>query len=401
MNSRVLKILPIVVLVLGALMAVIMVKSRPATVRRAPETAAPLVRTLSVERVPHRFVVTTHGTVVPRTESSLVSEVRGQVLWISPSFADGAFFEEGEELLRIDPTDYEAAVTQAASTVAQSELRLAQEQEEAEVAREEYSQLAMGEATPLALREPQLAQARASLKAAEAALAQARRNLDRTHIRAPYAGRVRGTNVDRGQFVNAGTVLGEIFAVDRAEVRLPLAPDELEYLDIPLDYTGALLAQSNPELMPQVVLHATYGGRSHRWEGRVVRIEGEVDAATRMVHVVAAVDDPYGRESETAVVPLVAGLFVEAEILGREVDGVVLLPRSALQRDERLIIVDDDDRLQMRDVEILRRDREEIVVGDGLAEGERVCLSQLDTVTEGMKVRIYETPQQSEGVEAR
>jgi RND family efflux transporter MFP subunit len=398
MNNRILKILPLIVLLVGASIAVAMIKSRPETVRRAPEALAPLVRTITVERVPHRFQVTTQGTVVPRTESALVSEVRGEVMWISDAFAAGAFFEPGETLLRIDPIDYEAAVTQAASTVAEAELRVAREEEEAVIAREEYADLGMGEPTPLALREPQLAQARAALAAAQAAKAQAERDLDRTRIRAPFAGRVRSKNADRGQFVNAGTMLGMIFAVDRAEVRLPLAPDELAYLEIPMSYQGALEAQRNPENMPSVVLHARYGGVERTWEGRIERIEGEVDPATRMVYVVAAVDDPYGRQAEGPVAPLVSGLFVEADITGRAIDDVILLPRGALQRDDRLLIVDDDCRLRFREVEILRRSRERIVVGAGLEPGERVCMSQLDAVTDGMRVRVYGDLQEPEEV---
>jgi RND family efflux transporter MFP subunit len=370
MNSRTLKILPIVVLIVGSAAAVAMIKSRPETVRQTPETPAPLVRTLTVERVAHRFQVTTQGTVVPRTESALVSELRGEIVWLSDAFAPGAFFEPGETLLRIDPTDYEAAVTQAASTVAETELRLAQEEEEAAVAREEYAQLEMGEPTPLALREPQLAQARAALAAAQAALAQAERDLDRTHIRAPFAGRVRSKSVDRGQYLNAGTMLGVIFAVDRAEVRLPLAPDELAFLEIPMSYQGALEAQRNPGQMPSVVLHASYGGIKRSWEGRIERIEGEVDPDTRMVYVVAAVDDPYGREAEGPVAPLVSGLFVKADITGRAIDDVILLPRSALQRDDRLLIVDDEDRLRFREVQSSAHR------GGGRAGAWRACLHE-------------------------
>ena len=382
-------LLPVAVVLLGAVAAALMVAGRPEVERRRPETPAPLVRVITVKKGPHLFRVRTQGTVTPRTESTLVAEVAGRVLSVADDLADGAFFEEGRELLQIDPTDYRAAVTQARSTVAQARLALAQE-EEARVAREEFGELGRGEATPLALREPQLERARAQVEAAKAALDRAERDLQRTTVRAPYDGRVRSRAVDVGQFVGVGTVLAQVFSVETAEVRLPLPPEELAYLDLPLDYRGALAAQQDPERLPEVLLSASYAGRSHTWRGRVERIEGEIDPATRMVHVVAAFDDPYGRHSDRPVVPLTAGLFVDAEVLGRKVESAAVLPREALRGDDQMLVVDDDGLLHFRAVEVLRAARDEVVVGRGLEEGERVCLSRLETATEGMEVRTLD-----------
>ena len=383
------KILPLIVLILGGAAAFVMVKNRPHTERRSPRPMTPLVRVMEVSGKEHRYSVKAQGTVVPRTESALVSEVRGEVIWISPSYGAGSFFEKDEMLLQIDPTDYEAAVTQAAATVASAKVQLALEEEETQVAREEYSDLAEGEASPLALREPQLQQAHAQLEAAQANLARTRRDLERTEIRAPYAGRIRMKNVDLGQYVNAGTILATIFAVDRAEVRLPMTMADLTYLDIPLGYAASIQAQKNPQQMPAVLLSAKIGSHRIEWEGRIVRVEGEIDPKSRMIHVVAGVDDPYGRKTSQNMVPLTAGLFVDAEIFGRRVDHVYLLPRSVLRNENTLLVIDDENHLHIREVSVLRKGRQNIVVGEGLSDGERVCLSPLDTVTEGMKVRVY------------
>ncbi len=202
-------------------------------------------------------------------------EVAGRVIWVSPSFASGGFFDDGQPLLRIEPSDYREAVIQARAAAAREELRAARERAEADVARKEWGDLGGGEATPLTLREPQLAEAEAALEAARAALERAERNLDRTEIRAPYDGRVRHKQVDVGQYVTPGTPVATIYAVDYAEVRLPLADEELAFIDLPLDYWG----DSGRGPGPEVVLSARFAGRAHRWEGHIVRTEGEIDRA--------------------------------------------------------------------------------------------------------------------------
>ena len=386
--SRVLKVLlPFAVIAVGVIVAVAMIKSRPEPEIREVEAPAPLVRVQTVEIEDLPLIVRSQGTVNPRTESVLVPEVAGRVIGVAASFAAGGFFEENEVLLTIDPHDYRQAVVQAAGLVARAELRLEQERAEAAVAHQEWRDLGEGEATPLTLHEPQLAEAEAAAEAARAVLRGAQRDLGRTEIRAPYAGRVRTKQVDVGQYVTPGTPLATIYAVDYAEVRLPLPDDDLAYLDLPLDYRG----ENGREPGPQVLLRARFAGRSHEWEGRIVRTEGEIDSRSRMVHAVARVKDPYARGDDPDRPPLAAGLYVDAEIEGRVASDVVVLPRSAVRGDDIVLVVTPDDRLQFRAVEVIRRTRETVVVTSGLTEGERVCLSPLAAVTEGMRVRTGES----------
>jgi RND family efflux transporter MFP subunit len=386
MKQSVLRIgLPVLVLALGALGAVAMYRSRPDAERRDVETVVPLVRVQRVEPVDLQLSVSSQGTVSPRTESTLVPEVAGQVVWVSSSFASGGFFEAGEPLLRIDPFDFQQAVVQARSSLAQAELRLALEQAEAEVARDEWADL--GDGVPpssLTLRKPQLAEAEAALAAAHAALERAQRNLDRTEIRAPYAGRVRRKDVDVGQYVAPGTPLAIVYAVDFAEIRLPLPDEDLAFVDLPLVYRG----EDGSDDGPEVVLRASFAGRDHEWEGHIVRTEGEIDTKSRMVHAVARVADPYGRGEDPERPPLAAGMFVDATILGRVVESVSVVPRSAVRGEDQVLVVDGDDRLRLRKVEVVRRTAEQVVVGSGFDEGDRVCLSPLAAVTDGMRVRI-------------
>ena len=379
-------LLPIAVVVAAVIGARTMVALKPEAPTRPPEVTIPLVRVLEVELTDTTFTVHTQGTVEPRTESQLVPEVSGRIVEVSPSFVAGGFFEPGDLLIRIEPHDYEKALVQREAEVESARLRIVQEEAEAEVAQWGWDRIGTGQARALTLREPQIASAKAGLAAAEANLDTARRNLERTEVRAPYAGRVREKNVDVGQFVMVGTPVARIYAVDAAEIRLPLPDDQLAFLDLPLNYRG----ESGRVRGPRVTLRVKFAGRNHAWEGRIVRTEGEIDPRTRMVHVVAEVQDPYGRGADPTRPPLAAGMFVEAEIDGRMVENVAVLPRAALRGTDQVLIVDDENRLRFRTIDVLRTTIDEVIVQGGLASGERVNLSPLEAVSDGMQVRINE-----------
>jgi len=379
-------LLPIAVVVAAAIGARTMVALKPEAPTRPPEVTIPLVRVLEVELTDTTFTVHTQGTVEPRTESQLVPEVSGRIVEVSPSFVAGGFFEPGDLLFRIEPYDYEKVLVQREAEIESARLRIVQEEAEAEVAQWGWDRIGTGQARSLTLREPQITSAKAGLAAAEANLDTARRNLERTEVRAPYAGRVREKNVDVGQFVMVGTPVARIYAVDAAEIRLPLPDDQLAFLDLPLNYRG----ESGRVRGPRVTLRVKFAGRNHAWEGRIVRTEGEIDPRTRMVHVVAEVQNPYGRGADPTRPPLAAGMFVEAEIDGRVVENVAVLPRAALRGTDQLLIVDDENRLRFRTIDVLRTTIDEVIVQGGLASGERVNLSPLEAVSAGMQVRINE-----------
>jgi RND family efflux transporter MFP subunit len=383
--SRLSKFLPILILSIAAAGAAALVFTRPKPETRKPEDVLPLVQVHTVGLTDHQLTVTSQGTISPRTQSVLVPEVAGRVIEVSPAFAPGGFFEAGEWLLRIDPHDYRQAVVGAQSMLAQARLRLVQVEAEAELAREEWQALGRGEANPLTLFEPQLAEAKAALAAAVAGVEQAQTNVQRAEIRAPYAGRVQTKQVDLGQVVAPGTPLATIYAVDLAEVRLPLADEELAFVDLPLGYRG----ESGTSLGPEAILRAEFAGNVHEWSGRIVRTEGMIDPVSRMIHMVAQVKNPYGR-SKPGRPPLAVGMFVKAEIVGRKVENVAVIPRAALRPDGRVLIVDTQDRLRFRDIEILRAMKNTVIVEAGLADGERICTTTLSAVIEGMKVLVRE-----------
>ena len=312
-----------------------------------------------------------------------MSEIAGRVTWVAPAFAEGGFFELDDLLVKIDPFDYQQAVVSARSQLAQARLRLAQEEAEAEVAVREWEVLGRGDPRALTLREPQLEEARASVAGAEAGLERAERDLERADIVAPYAGRIRQKDVDIGQFVRVGDAVATIYAVDVAEVRLPLPDDQLAYLDLPLSYRGRA-----DQTQPRVTLRATFAGRAHEWEGRIVRTEGEIDPVSRMVHAVAEVLDPYAPGLNQGRPPLAVGMYVEAEIAGRTARDIAVVPRAALRGRDRVLVVDAGSRLSFREIDILRTTTDAILVRRGLAAGERVVVSPLDAPTEGMQVQL-------------
>ena len=377
-------LLPPAVIAFGGLCAFVLIATRSDVVVAPPETPPPLVRAMPVEIQDVQLALQAQGTVAPRTKTSLVSQVAGQIISVSPAFANGGFFRAGDVLLAVDPRDYELAVDRARAVVAQAEVRLAREEEEADLARQEWQRLGNGEATDLALRKPQLADARAALQAARASQEQARLALERTRIRAPYEGRVLSKIVDLGQYVNPGAPVARIYAVDYAEIRLPVPHEQLAYLDLVYNARSELAPASRPKAR----VHADFAGAPHTWNGEIVRIEGEIDARTRMVNLVARVDAPYDRGDDKSRAPLFAGLFVEVEVLGRVARDIAVIPRTALRGANQVLVIDDDDRLRFRQVDLLRLEAENALIRSGLAGGERVCISTLDAVVEGMQVRI-------------
>lgn len=387
MNKWVKSILPLAIVLGSVLILVFLVRSRPVVESKPPVVPPPLVRAATVSLETVRLTVRSQGAVIPRTESALSAETDGQIVYVSPAFVPGGFFEKDELLVRLDPRDAELAVTRAAADTARFATALQIEQEEARLAQDEWRQLGSGAPMPLVLREPQLAQARANLEASGAALQQAKLNLERTEIRAPYAGRVRKKNVDVGQFLRRGEALATIYAINYAEIRLPIPDEELAYFDSPMQFRGETARTGGPP----VVISAEFAGRRHRWAGRVVRMEGEIDPMSRMVYAVARVQDPYGRGTNPDRPPLGIGMFIEAEILGRSYPGVAVLPRTAMHGENRIAVIDEENRLRFRFVDVLRTESDRVFILGGIETGERVCLSALETQMEGMEVRILES----------
>ncbi len=389
MRSKV--VLPLSITSLSLLIALLLIISRPEAEQVPLEKKPLLVDILEVVKQDLQVTVRAQGMVVPRTETTLIAEVSGQVIEVAPVFLAGGFFLKGELLLRIDDRNYRSQVKRAEAAVAAARSGLAQEKGRGHVAKQDWlkrsnARKVSNEAKALALRQPQLVDAEANLASALADLERARNDLQRTIIRAPYDGLVREKRVDIGQYVNASVDLGVTFAIDRAEIRLALAENKLPYLHLPDAFN-----KTAEHGYPKVLLSSQVDDQKSEWHARLVRTEGVLDERSRVLFVVAQAEDPYGirrASSEADFKPLRIGTFVAAEIEGRLMKNLVKLPRHILRTGNKLWVIGSDNQLEERKVKILRTGGELIYVSSGLESGDKVCLTSLGAVLPGTKVRI-------------
>ena len=352
-------------------MSVIALNYEPEEKKRPFNTLAVMADRARLDNV--QLSVNTQGETRPRTEIDLVPQVSGKIVYVSPNFLEGGIFRRGETLVRIDPKDYEVAVISAEARLANAQQALTREIAEGQIARADYEELGRGTPSPLALREPQRQQAEAALTAARADLENARLQLTRTSVTAPFAGRVRSKTADVGQFVAPGTRLGRIFSTDIVEVRLPLTDADLAKIDLPI----AFVAESR-EAAPKVTLSTTLQGERREWEGRIMRTDASYDTQTRALFAIAEVVDPYGAGA-TDGVPLAPGLFVDARIDGRSLDNVIVLPRDGLRPRNEVYVVDDTGKAEIREASVIDTSPDRAVLRPGvIREGEIVVVSPME-----------------------
>jgi RND family efflux transporter MFP subunit len=365
-----------------------MLRMREQPEQSAPTEAVVLVETMALSPVDTRISVQSQGTVEARTRTSLVSEVSGKVSEVSPTFVAGGFFRKGEVLLRLDDSNYRTAVSRSEAALATARSALALEQGQADVSQREWDRMSPEQQARISgkelyLRKPQVAEVESRLEAAEADLEEARRNLAKTSIVAPYDGLVSSKSTDIGQFVNAGSVLAETFAVDYAEVRLPIPETKLAFLDLPV----TLRAEDDTSEGPEVELISSMGSREYRWHGHLTRTEGVLDIRTRVLYSVVQVKDPYGLYGTERSEPLRIGTYVNAAIAGQELKGVYVLPRHTLQAGDIVWVADQENRLRAREVTIVTVNGDDAFVSKGLLPGDRVVITRMENPLNGMAVQ--------------
>ena len=362
---------------------IIKLNNKPEEKKRAFNTLAVLADYAVLDDV--QLSVKTQGEARPQTEIDLVPEIGGKIVYVSPNFIEGGIIKKGEVLLRIEDADYKVSVIRAQAQVAQAEQSVIREKAEGEIAKQDYQELGIGKASPLALRLPQQAQALASLQAAEAELASANLQLKRTEVRAPFTGRVKTKNSDIGQFVSPGRTLGRIFSTSIVEVRLPLSDSDLSKIDLPIAYVA-----KNRASAIDVELNAIIAGKRRYWSGKIMRTASTYDTQTRALFAIAEVVDPYGSGASENGYPLAPGLFVDAEISGKIYQEIIVLPRDGLRPDNEVYVVDDKGKADIRKVKVLDSDSERALLLGGVDEGELVVLSPMEKSRTSMSLRVLD-----------
>ncbi len=374
--------LPLALVAVGVLGMRHLAENRPPPKKVARVDRGPLVDAMTARAERRRVRIRATGSVQPCRELTLTPQVGGRVVRVSPNLVAGGFFREGEELLAIEAADYELSAARARAALVQARYELVRTESQAGVAREDWERLGLDgpPPNPLVLYEPQLENARAGVAAAEAALRRAELDLERTVIRAPLNGLVRTERVEEGQVVRAGEAVATVVGTDAAEVIVPLAARDLAWLRVP--------RQGNGRKGSRAVVRLDAGGAPAEWVGRVVRVLGEVDPRGRMTRVVVEVPDPCGLESGRTGPVLELGAFVDVVLDGPELRGVVVLPRRAVRDDDTVWTVSDDGRLEIRQIEIVRRQGDEVFVRSGVPAGSRVVVSALAGAVAGQRVRV-------------
>ena len=376
----------------GGLLAVVIVLFPPSVDQQEPPSPPPKVQVAAVSLQSVPLSVRSQGRVMAKTEIDLVSGVSGNIVKISPAFVSGGFFKRGDLLVSIDPAEYDLRVAQAQARMTEAQYQLVREKAEADQAKDEWQYLGQGEPNPLSLRIPQLKEKQAKLAAEQEELKNARLLRQRTDIRAPFNGRLRTAAAGMGQYIDNGSILGRIYSSDLAEVRLPVSADDLALIDF-TDVPGGQPVSSSPA----VQFTAQYQGKLQKWAAHIVRSEGVIDPETGMIILIAQITDPLGLKTDktastnTPSSPtLPIGLYVEAVIAGRTFDQVVTLPASALHKEHQVVVVEPDNRLSFRSVDVLRREQENIIIRSGLTAGERVMVSGLHHPIAGLTVTPIE-----------
>ena len=377
------KLLPLAIVGAAVVISIAMNLLKPAPVKaEAPDTAV-AVKTVILHRTEAVLSIESQGTVVARTRTSLISEVSGRVLKVSPNFVVGGTFNKGDLLLELDPTEYEVAMQRAKANLISMNAQLTFEQARAVQAEKEWGMTGRPaeEAPLLALRKPYLEEARANVLQAEAEVKQAKLKLSRASIRAPYTGMVAAKGVDIGQYVAVGAPLGETFAIDFAEVRLPLTKRDLSMMN------SFSTADKSSHL--EVILRGSIDDNIKQWQAKLVRSEGVISEQNRALYVVVQIDDPYVRlksDSPMARFPLFMGTFVTATIGGKTISDAFAIPRHALLEGSKVALVDAEQRLRLQMVEPIFGDDQFYYVSSGLENGDELIVSAMGLPIEGMKV---------------
>mgnify|MGYP003662697756 CR=1 FL=1 len=366
----------IVALGIGAFFLLDLAKPEPDKKSEPPRPLSVYIE--PAEKTDISLRVSTGGEVRSRTAVNIVSQVSGRIVSVSPEFTEGGNFAPGVAFVKIDDRDYQLALSSAEAMVAEAEVGVSEALAQADVARKQLRDAK--NASPLALKEPQVAQANSRLKAAQANLKRAELDLARTQIALPFAGRISEKMVGVGQYVSAGTMLGQAFATDVVQIRLPLTDTQLASLGLPIGFVAG------PDNQIPVELTAVVAGKIQIWQGNLTRLDASIDSQTRTLFGLVEVYEPYGNNASQHAMPLAVGLYVNAEIFGRQVSNATVIPREALRAGDNVFVLNDQERLEIRTVTVVHSTDTEAVIGEGVQPNDRVIVSSIRNPIPGMSL---------------
>ncbi len=368
---------PILVILIGSFFAFLISVSSPKPKKgiELPKPTPVFYEVVTKKNI--TLKIFTNGEVKPLNEINLISQVSGQIVEAADEFVEGGIIKAGSPLVWIDDRDYKLAVISAESRVAQASKLLEREIAESELAKNDWEELGIGEASPLTLRIPQLKEAEAAEKAALADLEKAKLNLERTIVKLPFQGIIREKKTGVGQFVGAGSILATAFSTEEVLIALPLTDTELSYLGLPLAYE-----EEKPFTGPKVKFLSSVSNKTFEWQGRIVRTAGSIDPPTRLVYVYAEVINPYQQSP-----PLAIGMFVDAIIEGKTIKDGFLVPNSAINNNSNIYAIDKNDNLEIREIEVLGTENDYVIIKGEINEGERVVVSPLNNAKIGMGLK--------------
>lgn len=375
-------LIPLAILIIAVLIFAGLMATKKNPPRKPDDQKTPFVALETVQLAPLTLTVKSQGLVQPKYDTQLLAQVSGEITELSEKFLRGGLVRKGELLAQIDPFNYDVRLQQAKATLASARTTFIQESAQGRVAEAEWKKITSAEPSDLGLRKPQQERALAAVKAAEAGVLQATKDLQRTRITAPYDALVAARHVSPGTFVNTGTVIGKVLDIEVAEVRLPIAGKELLYL-------------KNRGIDAPVTLTTTLAGKTFKWQARIDRDEGVVDETSRMIYLVAQFEDPYNLKANHTY-RLSFGTYVTAEIAGRLLPSAARVPR-ALLRDNQLALFSNNT-LNFTDVEVARHEDKFSIITAGLKSGDLLITSSLEYPVEGMALtaeisNVKPTPQ--------
>lgn len=381
-------LIPVLVLVISVVIITLIFNNKPSNQRGRPQaTAKILVETKAIQPQKFEISISSYGVVQPKTQSVLVSQVAGQVSFISENFRDGGFFNKGEVLVKIDARDYQAEVKIAKAALINAQQVLLEEQARSKQALEDWQRLGNGSAPgDLVLRKPQLAAQQANVLSAQAKLDKAELAIERTQIIAPYSGRVLKKQVDYGQVINSNSQLADIYATDYVEVRLPINNRDLAYLNLPEQGKDG---QSN-YLGTPVTFTSTLIGEQ-QWQGKLVRTESAIDDSSQQLYVVAQIEEPFKSTQNTIKI----GQYVNAEIRGKTIENALLIPNEAIYQGSYVYILQNNNLLKRVDINFDWQNSFVTFVSTGLNSDDHLVITPLGQVSSGTPVTVLNSKKES------